>query len=72
VTHHRMFIATYSFVLYFDIKSTDRVYCTLPLYHSGGGIIGLGLLLQRNVFVVLRKKFSASRFISDGSFLCGP
>jgi len=47
----------------------DRVYLALPLYHSAGGIIGLGMLLHSNAFLVIRKKFSASKFISDGQSL---
>lgn len=43
-------------------KETDRVYLCLPLYHSTGGLCGVGTALERGGCVVLRRKFSASHF----------
>ncbi|XP_072765367.1 long-chain fatty acid transport protein 1 [Anoplolepis gracilipes] len=47
------------------VRSNDRIYNSLPLYHTAGGIIGAGQALLRGVPVVLRKRFSASKFWSD-------
>ena len=66
ITHHRYFLASYSFAILFDVTKKDRVYLALPLYHSAGGIIGLGMLLHSNALLVIRKKFSATKFITDG------
>ena len=46
----------------YNITSKDIMYCTLPLYHSGGGALGVGACLLQGVTLVLRKKFSASKF----------
>lgn len=43
----------------------DVVYNSLPLYHTAGGIVGVGNALLNGSTVVLRKKFSASNFWSD-------
>lgn len=47
------------------IRSNDRIYNSLPLYHTAGGIIGAGQALLRGVTVVIRRRFSASKFWSD-------
>ncbi len=41
---------------------TDRMLLALPLYHSTGGLCGLGCALARGGAVILDRKFSASRF----------
>ena len=46
----------------FSITPEDVIYCTLPLYHSGGTGISVGACLVRGNTVVLRQKFSASNF----------
>ena len=43
----------------------DVMYVTLPLYHTSGGIIGLGQMLFGGSTIVLRRKFSASNFWDD-------
>ena len=40
-------------------------YNPLPLYHSAGGIVGIGLMLVHGVTVVIRKKFSVRNFWKD-------
>ncbi|QYF87114.1 long-chain-acyl-CoA synthetase [Brevundimonas sp. PAMC22021] len=44
---------------------TDRIFNCLPLYHSTGGLVGIGPALLNGGRVVLRKKFSASSFWPD-------
>jgi fatty-acyl-CoA synthase len=43
----------------------DRVYVTLPLYHSAGGVMAAGSALMSGGVLVLARKFSARRFWSD-------
>lgn len=48
-----------------NMRSDDRLYNSLPLYHTAGGILGAGQALCWGITVVLRKKFSASKFWED-------
>jgi fatty-acyl-CoA synthase len=43
----------------------DRVYIVLPLYHSTGGLCGVGAALMNGGAIVLRTKFSATHFWPD-------
>ncbi|XP_033225126.1 long-chain fatty acid transport protein 4-like [Belonocnema kinseyi] len=47
------------------LRSTDRLYDSLPLYHTAGGVVGAGQALLRGITVVLRRRFSASKFWPD-------
>ncbi|XP_068832774.1 long-chain fatty acid transport protein 4 [Capricornis sumatraensis] len=49
----------------FRMRPDDIVYDCLPLYHSAGNIVGMGQCLIHGMTVVIRKKFSASRFWDD-------
>jgi len=40
-------------------------YNPLPLYHSAGGVVGIGLMLGCGATVVIRKKFSVRNFWKD-------
>jgi fatty-acyl-CoA synthase len=46
-------------------KPTDKVYMALPLYHSTGGICGIGVALCVGGTCVIREKFSAREFFPD-------
>jgi len=46
-------------------KQTDRMYLALPLYHSTGGICGVGVVLCVGGTCVIREKFSAREFFPD-------
>ena len=47
------------------IRHDDIVYSSLPLYHSAGGIIGVGQCFIGGCTLALRRKFSASKFWDD-------
>ncbi|EDX08527.1 GD11850 [Drosophila simulans] len=47
------------------MSSDDVVYDPLPLYHTAGGIVGVGNAILNGSTVVLRKKFSARNFWLD-------
>uniref|UniRef100_A0A7N6FC79 long-chain-fatty-acid--CoA ligase n=1 Tax=Anabas testudineus TaxID=64144 RepID=A0A7N6FC79_ANATE len=49
----------------FGMTSDDVLYDCLPLYHSAGNIVGVGQCIIHGMTVVIRKKFSASRFWDD-------
>src|SRR5437868_4336203 len=42
----------------------DIIYTCLPLFHSAGGLLGVGYLLN-GCTMVLRRRFSANRFLDD-------
>uniref|UniRef100_A0A8C6LXR2 Long-chain-fatty-acid--CoA ligase n=1 Tax=Nothobranchius furzeri TaxID=105023 RepID=A0A8C6LXR2_NOTFU len=65
VVHSRYFrIAAFGFHS-FDLCRDDILYNCLPLYHSAGTIMGVGQCLLFGLTIVIRRKFSASRFWDD-------
>lgn len=47
------------------IRSNDVIYNALPLYHTAGGIVGVGNAIIHGCTVALRVKFSATNFWKD-------
>jgi len=47
------------------IKTDDTFYTPLPLYHTAGGMTGVGQVLLHGVSLAIRSKFSASNFWAD-------
>lgn len=43
----------------------DRVYNVLPLYHSTGGLVGVGAALLNGARLIIRRRFSAGSFWAD-------
>ncbi|XP_037546092.1 long-chain fatty acid transport protein 1 [Nematolebias whitei] len=65
VVHSRYFrIAAFGYHS-FGLCPNDVLYNCLPLYHSAGTIMGAGQCLLFGLTVVIRRKFSASRFWDD-------
>ncbi|XP_016013268.1 long-chain fatty acid transport protein 1 [Rousettus aegyptiacus] len=65
VVHSRYYrIAAFGHHAY-SMQAADVLYDCLPLYHTAGNIMGVGQCLIYGLTVVLRKKFSASRFWDD-------
>uniref|UniRef100_A0A8D3D4X1 Long-chain-fatty-acid--CoA ligase n=1 Tax=Scophthalmus maximus TaxID=52904 RepID=A0A8D3D4X1_SCOMX len=65
VVHSRYYrIAAFGYFA-FRMRSDDIIYDCLPLYHSAGNIMGVGQCLIHGLTVVVKKKFSASRFWED-------
>jgi fatty-acyl-CoA synthase len=48
-----------------EVRRTDVHYCTLPLYHSAGGVMQLGAAMAAGASFALRRKFSARAFWND-------
>jgi fatty-acyl-CoA synthase len=48
-----------------DVRRTDVHYCTLPLYHTAGGVMQLGAAVSAGASFALRRKFSARAFWND-------
>lgn len=49
----------------YKMRKTDILYCSLPLYHSNGGMVVFNQAVTQGCTVVLRKKFSASKHWDD-------
>lgn len=65
ITHARAQLYMRGFAGATGATSRDRVLNVLPLYHATGGLCGVGAAMLNGGAVVLRRKFSASRFWED-------
>jgi fatty-acyl-CoA synthase len=65
VTHGRIVEWSFWFAGMMDARAEDRLYDCLPLYHSTGGVVAIGAMLVRGGSVLIRARFSASRFWDD-------
>ncbi len=62
ITHMRAQLFMRGFAGATGAKAADRLYLTLPLYHSTGGLCAMGAALLNGGSVALKPGFSASRF----------
>jgi len=62
VSHFRLLQWSHWFAGMMDTRPDDRMYNCLPMYHSVGGVVAIGSTLLNGGSVVLRERFSASRF----------
>ncbi|KAH8284570.1 hypothetical protein KR018_004560 [Drosophila ironensis] len=65
MTNLRFIFMTAGTYYMLNLSKDDVVYNPLPLYHTAGGIVGVGMALLNGSTVVLRKKFSATNFWLD-------
>jgi solute carrier family 27 fatty acid transporter 1/4 len=65
IKHVRYFSLQQGVNLMAEIRPDDVVYCTLPLYHTNGGMLSSGQMMFTGATLVIRKKFSASNFWQD-------
>jgi fatty-acyl-CoA synthase len=65
VTHERVLDWSFWFAGIMDAKPEDRLYNCLPMYHSIGGVVAIGSMLVSGGSVMIRPRFSASRFWND-------
>lgn len=65
ITHRRIVEWSFWFAGMMDAQPSDRLYNCLPMYHSIGGIVAIGAMLVKGGSVVIRARFSASRFWDD-------
>ncbi len=62
VTHVRALNYLIGFGSASNAKPSDRMLMVLPLYHATGGLCGAGAALSKGGAVIVRPKFSASKF----------
>jgi fatty-acyl-CoA synthase len=65
VSHYRVLQWSRWFAGLIGTQSGDRMYNCLPMYHSVGGVVAIGAVLVNGGSVVIRERFSASRFWPD-------
>ena len=65
VTHLRFMWVALAFQYLHRVHSTDTIYCPLPLYHSAGGMVGVGVSWLAGIPFAFRRKFSATAFFPD-------
>lgn len=61
----RAYFAGEGMSTFIGLAPSDILYGPLPLYHTAGGILGLGHSLFTGGATVLKRKFSVSQFWSD-------
>ncbi len=65
LTHYRVINIMNAFSAAAGAKPSDRMYIAMPLYHSAGGVAGVGTTLTVGGSIILRSAFSASAFWDD-------
>jgi fatty-acyl-CoA synthase len=65
ISHLRMLFMMYGFAGGLNSGPNDRMYNTLPLYHSTGGICAVGVAFTAGGTLILRRKFSVHEFWED-------
>ncbi|KAI1716519.1 AMP-binding enzyme domain-containing protein [Ditylenchus destructor] len=65
IKHYRYALMSTATRCAFGICPTDRIYITMPMYHSAAGILGIGQVVITGITAVIRTKFSASNFWKD-------
>lgn len=65
IKHARLFTMGRAFSSMFEVTPNDRIYCVLPLYHSAGGLCGIGMTFNAGATMILKRKFSKNAFWED-------
>ena len=65
IPHLRFYAAGVAFKHLYGLRTTDKIYIPLPIYHSNGGMVGVGSAWATGMSMVIREKFSASKYFKD-------
>ena len=65
ISHKRLRLMPMTFIAAISPKKSDKIYNVLPLYHSAGGVVAVGIALTTGASLVLRRKFSVKEFWED-------
>ena len=65
INHYRIKAMALGFSAVMDVQPDDRMYDTLPLYHSNGGVLATYGVLCQGGSVVIRERFSAREFWNE-------
>lgn len=67
MNHYRVQLAMNGFCGVTGATRDDRMYIVLPMYHTNGGLAGMGAALMAGGSVFIREKFSAREFWSEAT-----
>lgn len=62
VNHFSIILRSLMFHLTMHLTVDDRIYCSLPLYHTSGGNLAVGMTIFSGATLCISKRFSTSRF----------
>jgi acyl-CoA synthetase (AMP-forming)/AMP-acid ligase II len=62
VNHFSIMLRALAFRHAMRLSKHDRVYCALPLYHTSGGNLAVGMMLFSGATLCLSRRFSTSKF----------
>jgi len=65
ISHTRYYLGSIPLPVVCYLRPGMRMYNCLPLYHSAGGMLGVGAALTSGATLVIRRKFSVRAFTSD-------
>ncbi|KAI8598079.1 hypothetical protein EDD21DRAFT_383621 [Dissophora ornata] len=65
VSHSRANMAPLFWRRFYDFTENDRIYVSLPLYHSSASLLGMCVAWHCGATVILARKFSATNFWED-------
>ena len=65
ITHYRVMSMMNGFAAVTRATASDRTYVPLPLYHSAGGVVGIGTTLSVGGAAIIPQQFSTSEFWRD-------
>ncbi|XP_055385816.1 long-chain fatty acid transport protein 4 [Condylostylus longicornis] len=65
ITNLRYMFMTTGFTHMIRVTARDNIYNPLPLYHTAGGVLGVGAVLCVGSSMTVRRKFSASNYWTD-------
>ena len=67
ITHSRALRIMHGFAAAANARADDRMYDCLPMYHSNGGVIAIGVALTVGGSCYIRERFSAHEFWNDAT-----
>jgi len=67
ITHSRALRIMYGFAAAAGARAADRIYDCLPMYHTNGGVIAIGIALTAGGSCYIRERFSAHEFWNDAT-----
>lgn len=62
VSHFSIIMRSLGFVYVMHLGVLDRLYCALPLYHTSGGNLAVGMMVSSGATLCISRRFSTTKF----------